>query len=156
MYTYCNYCKCAHPLFAKIKCNIAGLLRTGILPHQLAAQDPAWLFPAGRPGCCDQLPEPDWWLLGRKGVVNILWEFHEDWVPGPRDMNFFSIFFITGPRAVPMFFFLLTGPRAVPVSYAPLIFFVYCGHKRARLLCVVFILVFLFFFFFIKVVFSGR
>ena len=45
MYTYCNYWKCAHPLFAKIKCNIAGLLRTGTLPHLLAAQDPARLLP---------------------------------------------------------------------------------------------------------------
>ena len=42
---YCNHSKGARPLFAKIKCNIAGLLRTGTLPHLLAAQDPARLLP---------------------------------------------------------------------------------------------------------------
>ena len=51
----------------------------------------------------------------------------------------FSVFFITGPRAVPSFSYL-TGPREVPVSYALQTFFLYsCGHKRARLLCVVLI-----------------
>ena len=45
---YCKHSKGSRPLFAKIKCNIAGLLRTGTLPHQLAAQDPARLYLAGR------------------------------------------------------------------------------------------------------------
>ena len=41
---YCKHSKGARLLFVKIKCNIAGLLRTGTLPHLLAAQDPARLL----------------------------------------------------------------------------------------------------------------
>ena len=93
---YCKHSKGSRPLFVKIKCNIAGLLRTGTPPHLLAAQDPARLLPHTVTGT--GLMALDTQMLGGLPAKISCGSVHR-----PQSYDFFSVFFITGPRAVPSF-----------------------------------------------------
>ena len=93
---YCKHSKGSRPLFVKIKCNIAGLLRTGTPPHLLAAQDPGRLLPHTVTGT--GLMALDTQMLGGLPVKISCGSVHRS-----QSYDFFSVFFITGPRAVPSF-----------------------------------------------------